>query len=516
MFTKLHIQITSLLTALLLFTTTTNAALFTTAQSGDWCDAATWNEPGHPTANDDVIIGAGHVVEITGSAYTYYGDIIIEENSELVVSAGNAIDGLIYCGEEFHVFGKLTFTGNIDFSIIGDSHFWGHPNAEIWITDDWKVSENTITTVESICVRVDDDFHIRGRNAMVCGNGGVSIGGSTSANTFNLYDGAGLDQVCEETTVYRSSGGTGCGTVVEEGKGNTSPTALDDEDVTLADTPITIDILAKGTADNDPENDNLTITSVGTDVMNNEQTEEGGTVTINRNGTLTDPTDDYVDYTPASGFIGVDKFQYIITDGNGGFDKAEVTVTVNAALPVELVHFRGTEGGCQITLSWATAAELNNSHFEVERSVDGYVFEKIGVVNGAGTSEQYNVYDFQDELPVRENYYRLKQVDFDGTTDYSDVIFIASNCLQNEDNIGIVKVFPNPVMTGTVNMKFDANLEENAVMSISDLYGKNIRREVVNIQTGMNNFAVDINDLQAGTYILTIGRQTTKFIKAID
>ncbi len=512
----LHHYVIPFLAFFLSFNLTLSAATFTTAQSGNWYDENTWVEAGYPTASDDVILNSNHVVTITGATYTFYGSMVIEANAELLVDAGDSNNALIFCGSEFHVFGKLTFTPNKDFSFVGAGHFWGHPGSEIWITDDWKISQYTTTTVESICVRVDDDFHIKGTNALVCGDGGISIGGDAENNTFDLFNNATYAQICNETIVYRRSGGD-CGTFLKGGIGNSEPIAYDDAETTPVNQSLQIDVLNAGVSDSDPEEEDvLTITSVGTDFMNNQVTEMGGSVSINNNGTADNPSDDFVDYVPAPEFTGTDEFQYVITDSNGGFAYATVTIDITAILPVELVSFEAREAACKVNLSWLTETELNNSHFDIERSVDGYRFSKIGQIKGNGTSNQYHVYDFVDALPTRENYYRLKQVDFNGTSTYSDIIFVKSECLKNEESIGLVNVFPNPAMTGEVNLRFEAIEKENTILSVSDLYGKNILREEVSVESGMNSFAVDINTLKAGTYILSLGRQTTKFIKAID
>ena len=91
------------------------------------------------------------------------------------------------------------------------------------------------------------------------------------------------------------------------------------------DTAVAIEVLAN---DTDPNGDDLTITA------SDSPTANGGTTAINDNGTPGDPTDDFIDYTPATGFAGTDTFTYTIDDGNGGTDTATVTVTVNNAAPV--------------------------------------------------------------------------------------------------------------------------------------------------------------------------------------
>jgi len=460
-----------LLLSLLFFGSFGVSALpFNSAQTGDWNTASTWVGGIVPSAGDDVNINAGHVVTMTGGTYTHTGNLTINTGGELIANVGNNENGLIFSGDVFHVFGTLTLPfPDKDLEITGNSLFWGHPSAIIFISDDWKISGNSETTIDGICVEVDDDFHIEGTNTTLCGGGGVSIGAATGSNTFNLINGASIDQVCTSTIVYRGEGGN-CTTQILQGTGNQEPIANPDMSSTVVDVPISIDVLYLGTPDSDPDNEDLTITAVGEGSLNTETTQEGGMVSINNNGTPNDPTDDFINYTPPAGFIGVDYFQYVITDESGAYKSTTVTVEVTALLPVELANFRAQEGACQIELEWATESEVNSSHFQIERSVDGKRFTQIGEVEAAGFSTAYRVYDFVDELPSGDNYYRLKIIDRDGTTEYSRVVFVQSDCLKNGENIGIVSMFPNPAMGENVNLRFNANQKEEVFMIVSDLY----------------------------------------------
>ncbi len=112
-------------------------------------------------------------------------------------------------------------------------------------------------------------------------------------------------------------------------------------------------------------------------------------------------------------------------------------------LPVELLGFDSrNENDKSINLFWSTATELNNSHFEIERSNDGRNFQSIGKVEGHGNSSEVKVYDFYDEKPMNgKNYYRLKQIDFDGTFEYSYVIL--EEVKRKET---ILELFPNPAI----------------------------------------------------------------------
>jgi len=91
-------------------------------------------------------------------------------------------------------------------------------------------------------------------------------------------------------------------------------------------------------------------------------------------------------------------------------------------LPVELVSFSGEERDCSTYLSWRTATETNSSHFVIERSFDAINFTAIGRVTSAGNSQEVIDYHFSDHDAGLQTYYRLLQVDLDGSFEYSDIV----------------------------------------------------------------------------------------------
>jgi hypothetical protein len=112
-----------------------------------------------------------------------------------------------------------------------------------------------------------------------------------------------------------------------------------------------------------------------------------------------------------------------------------------APLPVTLMGFTAKVQQQRVSLAWATASETNNDHFLVERSLDGKSFGVIGKVTGAGSSAVKMNYAFQDAFaPAGIAYYRLRQVDFDGTSEYSNVVAVRVK----EAGGGTAKVYPNP------------------------------------------------------------------------
>jgi hypothetical protein len=138
-------------------------------------------------------------------------------------------------------------------------------------------------------------------------------------------------------------------------------------------------------------------------------------------------------------------------------------------LPVELTSFKGkvTESG--INLEWETASEINNSHFDVERSSNGKTYEAIAIVKGRGTTSVASNYSFTDKLPQKGlNYYRLKQVDFDNTTSYSNTIAVTWDASETIE----IALVPNPCLNGDCNIAISnaANLE--TLVQLKDMTGR--------------------------------------------
>lgn len=114
-------------------------------------------------------------------------------------------------------------------------------------------------------------------------------------------------------------------------------------------------------------------------------------------------------------------------------------VSTAVALPIDLVSFTGKKDGNNNALKWTTASELNNDFFTVEKTLGGEIFEIIGTENGAGNSNQYVDYSLVD-YNVREviNYYRLKQTDFDGKYDFSEIIAIDNRVNTTSKEISLI------------------------------------------------------------------------------
>jgi hypothetical protein len=142
--------------------------------------------------------------------------------------------------------------------------------------------------------------------------------------------------------------------------------------------------------------------------------------------------------------------------------------SVAVLLPITLTTFEGINEGGQNTITWITQSEINNDYFTLERSVNGNDWEVIGIVQGAGNSQESHFYAFRDENPYLPiSYYRLVQTDYDGTAKRSHVIAVNANPL---DEI-ISGVFPNP-SNSMVSFTYRGQSTEPLMVSFINGYGE--------------------------------------------
>lgn len=159
-------------------------------------------------------------------------------------------------------------------------------------------------------------------------------------------------------------------------------------------------------------------------------------------------------------------------------------------LPIELVHFEAIRSDAGVDLRWATANERNNDHFDVERSRDGEVFERIGTVPSVGNTVTLHNYDLTDRSPFPGlNYYRLLQVDQDGTSEHSPV-----RTVMNRTPGSPLIAVPNP---GAGHM--DVYLDGTADGSVLELYDATGRMVLRSSFTG-GRATVDASGLTRGLY----------------
>jgi hypothetical protein len=180
---------------------------------------------------------------------------------------------------------------------------------------------------------------------------------------------------------------------------------------------------------------------------------------------------------------------------SGGTLNAIVNTLV--VLGIELLSFDvNTEGG-KNNLAWTTASEVNNSHYDIERSTDGNTFHSIGQVKG---NNKPSSYQFVDNQPFATSYYRLRQIDFDGTETVSKVVSVE----QKGKGKGL-KAYPNPV-SNTLTIEST----EGGYFQILNLLGQ----QVLTGKTPPSGVGgLDMSALPQGSYVLKVGTEQAKFIK---
>jgi hypothetical protein len=205
-----------------------------------------------------------------------------------------------------------------------------------------------------------------------------------------------------------------------------------------------------------------------------------------------------LDTLEVRGFSGIDRN---VKDMEMAFTEVDEPFV----LPIELLYFSAKINVDHVKLEWATASELNNEYFTLERSKNGADFHGFEEIKGAGNSNKTLVYASKDVLPEGPvMYYRLKQTDFDGTTSYSKVVAVKG---KNSELIALEgDVYPNPFNENfTVN--FNAAEPGDVVATIIDIQGKVVSRNVIHASKGHNQFTFDEgSSLPRGMYFISLER----------
>lgn len=169
-------------------------------------------------------------------------------------------------------------------------------------------------------------------------------------------------------------------------------------------------------------------------------------------------------------------------------------------LPVNLISFSGEPVDFAIDLNWITSSEINNDHFELFRSKDGVQYESIGTIKGNGNSTSLNEYSFRDLSPFSGvNYYRLDQVDFDGTTTSSHPISV----LVNSSRL-VISLKENPVSGSTIFLNVESAVQSNISIELMSVSGMKMNFAYYSVSRGFNLLAIENKDLAAGIYFMRI------------
>jgi hypothetical protein len=178
----------------------------------------------------------------------------------------------------------------------------------------------------------------------------------------------------------------------------------------------------------------------------------------------------------------------------------------SALLPVELIAFTGNRDGKHILLQWQTATEEDNDFFTLEKSADGRDYELLTKVNGAGTSIEPTAYQFLDDTPLPgNNYYRLSQTDYNGHTEFLEVVVVEYDI--DKENWWLAN---NPVVGETINLVLQTPEKGLLKYELYQLNGGLLQAGSAPFSAGINRLNIDIFELPKGIFLLKTTLNSTQ------
>ena len=212
---------------------------------------------------------------------------------------------------------------------------------------------------------------------------------------------------------------------------------------------------------------------------------------------------------PTTGTFLVKRIRFFLSDGTvsgcgNDFaidDLKLATCPTGGPAPVEFLNVTAHQKGSGVAIDWATASEINNKYFDVERSTDaGTSWSVVATTPSKGNGGSTKTYAGYDARPVPGvNYYRIRQVDFDGTSKYSTTVTFKLNIIKTD-----VSVLANPFNT---NITVDFLSTKNQVVSsrLFDMAGRQVLSTQLNISKGSTRKIIEgVSSLNRGIYILHI------------
>jgi photosystem II stability/assembly factor-like uncharacterized protein len=191
-------------------------------------------------------------------------------------------------------------------------------------------------------------------------------------------------------------------------------------------------------------------------------------------GTIVGTTDGGINWMNQPGWTNQNLFGVSFVNPDTGIavgNNGVIRMTYTAGIPVELTSFNAISKKGYVELTWETATELNNHIFEIERKSESSDYRLIGFVEGAGTITEPQKYFFVDKyVDCGKHYYRLKQIDFDGSFQYSDEVEVFTI---GDMNFNLIQNYPNPFNPNTV-ISFQLPVSGVVTLKVYDVLGNEI------------------------------------------
>ncbi len=201
---------------------------------------------------------------------------------------------------------------------------------------------------------------------------------------------------------------------------------------------------------------------------------------------------------------------YLAIDGYSGANcKFTVVGSQNIVpVPIRLEYFTAWAYPTSNLVRWLTSWELDNNYFEIERSLDGRYFESITKIEGVHNSSTNHLYDFEDKNPPVLAYYRLKQVDYDGRYNYSNVVQVKRDGTVAQLTVSMT----NPASNNT-RVVISTQKPGKINVRVVDVSGRDLSTQQVSCIEGSNITMQDFSRLASGNYYLVVTQDENRVVK---
>lgn len=218
------------------------------------------------------------------------------------------------------------------------------------------------------------------------------------------------------------------------------------------------------------------------------------------------PSNMLATFVQAIAFSTGDKEATASIEGAGTAQQVSIVpATSPPLLPVEWKDFNVQPCGTNVCIDWATSVEIDNNYFNIERSYNAIDWETINTIQGMGDSQLPQNYSYIDHHPFNgENLYRIKQIDFDGNSSYTETKIADIDIPEKR-----TAIFPNPA----TNMVTITNIDAKKDFHMFDQLGRNVTAQVESISSKELGMRLDISTLSSGYYIATVDNVSVKFLK---
>lgn len=493
------------------FAYTRPLAIWSGSAGSSWNNASNWCCGAVPTSETNVVIPTGVTNMPMVTDKQQAANITIQAGASLTLNTPasqlSVYGRIINAGTFTNSNGKLVMSGNKGPQSLPQGTY-----AKLEVNNPMgMVLEGDVVLTDSL-ILTSGKLRLDAFNFTL---GNMSYAGDGFANSYIQTNGTGA-------VVLENIGASGksAGVVIPVGNNSFNPVVLTNSGTTDQFTVRVVDSVTNQYSGNTSVGNKLTTSVVNRTWIINEGVAGGSNVTLKLGWSAADElsgfkrSQSFVSHYTATGWSGTTGSAAV---GSNPFSQTRSGITSfspfgvgsGTTLPVKLISFTGTKHKEAAQLNWVTASELNNDYFELQRSTDGFTFEKVTTVKGKGTTSAVSTYMYWDKDVTRfaqaaksdKVYYRLVQVDVDGYEHTSGIIDVKINA-----GNGMMETVcaPNPFSEGT-RLYVTSGKTSELYVRVSNLQGKPVLEKRLRIVEGSNFIDMDeLSEVMPGMYYITL------------